>query len=123
MRSVRHIINPPLVSLRAYALMAVLGLLAPSAGAEESQSPSATQAPSARVPASVAHEISQSDEVVITEEGERITYEYWANGEMRVVRVVPAVGPEYYLYPEDQTLETGVDQSDPLLVRWKLLEF
>ena len=75
------------------------------------------------VPASVAEEISGADEVIITEEGEQTTYEYRANGVLRVIRVVPAVGPEYYLYPEDQALEAGIDQSDALLVRWKLLEF
>ena len=78
---------------------------------------------SSPVPASVAGEISRADEVIITEEGEQTTYEYRANGVLRLIRVVPAIGPEYYLYPEDQTLEAGIDQSDALLVRWKLLEF
>ena len=76
-----------------------------------------------RVPASVAREISQADEVIITEQGERKTFEYKVNGRLRVIRVIPAVGPEYYLYPEDQSLEAGIDQSDSLLVRWKILEF
>ncbi|MCY4278592.1 MAG: DUF2782 domain-containing protein [Gammaproteobacteria bacterium] len=77
----------------------------------------------APVPAAAAQAISSADEVIITEEGEQTTYEYRLNGELRLIRVVPAVGPEYYLYPEDQTLEGGIDQSDALLVRWKLLEF
>ena len=123
MRSVRRIINLPLASLRSLALISLLGLSPPSAYGQDNESAEASQTPPARVPASVAREISQSDEVVITEEGERTIYEYWVNGETRVIRVIPAVGPEYYLYPEDQTLESGIDQSDPLLVRWKLLEF
>lgn len=123
MRSVRRIINLPLVFVRLLALTTLLAV--PTAGTygQDSESPEAAQSRPARVPASVALEISQADEVVITEEGERTTYEYWVNGEMRVIRVIPAVGPDYYLYPEDQTLESGIDQQDPLLVRWKILEF
>ena len=94
-------------------MLCALGLAAGLALAEESTP----------VPASVAEEISRADEVIITEEGERTTYEYRANGVLRLIRVIPAVGPEYYLYPEDQTREAGIDQSDALLVRWKLLEF
>lgn len=123
MCSVRRIINLPRTSLRGIVFIALVGLLAPIAHSQEDQPSADSQTPTTRVPASVAREISQADEVVITEEGERVTYEYWMNGEMRVIRVVPAVGPEYYFYPEDQTLESGIDPSEALLVRWKLLEF
>ncbi len=107
MRGVRSIINLSRQSLYVLGVCATLALaddLAP-------------------VPASAAQAISSADEVVITEEGEQTTYEYRLNGELRLIRIVPAVGREYYLYPEDQTLEAGIDQSDALLVRWKLLEF
>ncbi len=123
MRSVRRIINLPLVALRPLALTTLLAVPMAGTFGQDNESPEAAQSPPVRVPASVAREISQADEVVITEEGGRTTYEYWVNGEMRVIRVIPAVGPDYYLYPEDQTLESGIDQSDPLLVRWKILEF
>lgn len=123
MRSVRRMINPTPASLRPLVFIAMLALTVPSVRAEDDQSAAISHTPPARVPASVAREISLADEVVITEEGERTIHEYWMNGEMRVIRVIPAVGPEYYLYPEDQTLESGIDQSDPLLVRWKILEF
>ncbi len=107
MRGVRSIINLSRQSL------CVLGMCATLALADDP----------APVPASAAQAISSADEVVITEEGEQTTYEYRLNGELRLIRVVPAVGREYYLYPEDQMLEAGIDQSDALLVRWKLLEF
>ncbi len=107
MRGVRSIINLSRQSLCALGMCATLAL------ADEP----------APVPAAAAQAISSADEVIITEEGEQTTYEYRLNGELRLIRVVPAVGPEYYLYPEDQTLEGGIDQSDGLLVRWKLLEF
>ena len=117
------ILNPTLGKLWVIAL---LGLLWAPARAEDARSDKPASADSwgtMLAPSSVAHEISQADEVVITEEGERTTYEYWVNGQMRLIRVVPAVGPEYYLYPEDVSHEAGIDQSDPLLVRWRILEF
>lgn len=123
MQSVRRIINPTLATLRSLALVAAFSLMAPGARGQDDTQPPAAETPPTRAPASVAREISQADEVVIIEEGERTIHEYWMNGEMRVIRVIPAVGPAYYLYPEDQTLEAGIDQSDPLLVRWKFLEF
>jgi len=107
MRGVRSIINLSRQSL------CVLGMCATLALADDL----------APVPASAAQAISSADEVVITEEGEQTTYEYRLNGELRLIRIVPAVGREYYLYPEDQTLEAGINESDALLVRWKLLEF
>ena len=113
----------PIINLSRYGLC-VLGLCAILAGIAgiEAASAAASDDP-APVPASAAQAISSADEVIITEEGELTTYEYRLNGELRLIRVIPAIGPEYYLFPEDQTLEAGIDQSDALLVRWKLLEF
>ena len=116
---VRRIINPSPPSLwngRALAVALLLGLASSQVAAQSEED-------KRQVPASVAREISQADEVVITEEGDRRTYEYKANGQLRLIRVVPAAGPEYYLTPEDQSLESDMDQSDSLIVRWKLLEF
>ncbi len=115
-----RIINPLRSSIRPFALIFGLTLFAVSASARGQDSQSTADA---RVPTSVAREISRADEVVIREEGERTTHEYWVNGEMRLIRVVPATGPEYYLYAEDHTQVDGIDQSDALLVRWTLIEF
>lgn len=122
---VRRIINLSLIAAWAVLLGSSLCMVVSPACAQSTQGATATESktPPARVPVSVAREISQADEVVITEEGERTTFEYKVNGQLRLIRVIPAVGPEYYLYPEDQTLEAGIDQSDRLIVRWKLLEF
>ena len=117
----RRIINLSLVS--AWALLLPTGLcVLPVSAFAQPEAVEPVESPP-KVPVSVAREISQADEVIITEEGERKTFEYKVNGQLRVIRVIPAVGPEYYLYPEDQSLEAGIDQSDSLLVRWKILEF
>ena len=120
---VRRIINLSLIAAWAVLLGSSLCMVVSPARAQFTPGTAESKTPPARVPVSVAREISQADEVLITEEGERTTLEYKVNGQLRLIRVIPAVGPEYYLYPEDQTLEASIDQSDSLIVRWKLLEF
>jgi hypothetical protein len=55
---------------------------------------------------------------------ERTVYEYWQNGQLRMVKVVPKIGKPYYLTPRDGTRGFGdLERADMLLPTWVLVEF
>lgn len=56
--------------------------------------------------------------------GEKETvYEYRVNGELVQIKVVPQVGPPYYLVPADGGGWTRQEQPRLLIPSWKLLEW
>lgn len=62
-------------------------------------------------------------DVTIIQGEERTLYEYRQNGELRMVKVVPAFGPPYFLVPADPTTGDGLERADELVARWVLFEF
>lgn len=54
----------------------------------------------------------------------RTIYEYWQNGHLRMIRIVPNIGRPYYLVPRDATQGYGdLEQADMLVPSWVLFEF
>ena len=67
--------------------------------------------------------LSGPDVTIIAEE-ERTIYEFRQNGELRMVRIVPAFGKPYYLVPRDPTQGFGdLERADMLLPSWVIVEF
>ncbi|MCP5179992.1 MAG: DUF2782 domain-containing protein [Pseudomonadales bacterium] len=63
-------------------------------------------------------------DVTIIAGEKRTIYEYWQNGHLRMVRVVPAIGKPYYLVPRDNTRGYGeLERADMLLPSWVIVEF
>lgn len=63
-------------------------------------------------------------DVTIIAEEKRTIYEFRQNGELRMVRVVPAFGKPYYLVPRDPTKGFGdLERADMLVPSWVIVEF
>lgn len=66
----------------------------------------------------------EGPDVVITAGKDRTVFEYRQNGQLRMVKIVPALGRPYYLVPADQTRGFGdLNQADMLLPNWVIVEF
>ncbi|MBM4204447.1 MAG: DUF2782 domain-containing protein [Gammaproteobacteria bacterium] len=71
-----------------------------------------------------AAELDDGPDVTIIAGEERTIYEYWQNGHLRQVLIVPATGKSYYLRPADPTRGQGeLDQAGMLLPSWLIVEF
>lgn len=65
-----------------------------------------------------------NDDVTILEGESRTIYEYRQNGQLRLIRVVPALGRPYFLVPADPTRGYGdLEQRGQLVPSWRILEF
>ncbi|MBK79395.1 MAG: hypothetical protein CMQ43_00555 [Gammaproteobacteria bacterium] len=74
--------------------------------------------------AATTDESLRGPDVTIIAEKERTIYEFRQNGELRMVRVVPAFGKPYYLVPRDPTQGFGdLERADMLLPSWVIVEF
>ncbi len=63
-------------------------------------------------------------DVTIIAGADRTIYEYWQNGHLRRVMIVPAMGKPYYLRPADHTRGHGeLDQAGMLIPSWVIVEF
>ncbi|XOV83856.1 MAG: DUF2782 domain-containing protein [bacterium] len=66
----------------------------------------------------------QGPDVVIIAGEDKVVYEFRQNGQLRMVRVVPAWGKPYYLVPRDDTTGFGdLERADMLLPQWVIAEF
>ncbi|MDZ7825475.1 MAG: DUF2782 domain-containing protein [Gammaproteobacteria bacterium] len=75
-------------------------------------------------PALAAETPSAGRDVTIIEGEDRTVYEYRQNGELRMIRIVPATGRPYYLVPADETEGYGnLENADMLIPKWILFEF
>lgn len=78
--------------------------------------------PSPVLPPSVQNGDSFEPEVRIIKRKDEVVTEYRINGQLYMVKVVPASGPPYYLVDQDGdgSLDSPGDQLDPMLVvpRW-----
>jgi hypothetical protein len=64
------------------------------------------------------------EDVTIIAGEDRTVYEYRQNGQLRMVRIVPAFGPPYYLVPADPTRGFGdLEQAGSVVAGWRIVEF
>jgi len=67
---------------------------------------------------------STGPDVTIVVGQERTVYEFRQAGQLRMIKIVPKHGKEYYLVPRDETRGFGdLDQADMLIPRWTIIEF
>jgi len=74
--------------------------------------------------ARAAESEARGPDVTIIAGEERMIYEYRQAGQLRIIKVVPKLGPPYYLVPRDETRGFGdLERADMLIARWTLIEF
>jgi len=117
-----------MTSSRAHLLLFVIlaGLVAASVAAERGAPVPPppplpeTATPSAPAPAEGAIE----PEITITSEGTEIHEEYRYNGLLYMVKVIPAVGPPYYLVYDDRGRSRRSDlEPDIIVPQWVIKRF
>ncbi len=62
-------------------------------------------------------------QIVIRNEDDKTFYEYRVNGVLKEIKVVPKVGPTYYLVPQDGNAWIREDRSQVLVPSWVLFEW
>ena len=65
----------------------------------------------------------EQPDIVIREEEDKTFYEYRVNGILKEIKVVPKVGPEYYLVPADGEGWIREERSQMLVPKWVLFEW
>lgn len=68
-------------------------------------------------------DIVASDEINIERDDEATYYEHRVNGVLKEIKVVPKVGPEYFLVPADGGGWIREDRSTLLIPKWVLFEW
>lgn len=66
---------------------------------------------------------TDGSEIVIRPGEDVVYYEYRVNGELREIKVVPDVGPAYYLVPADGGGWIREDQTSLLIPSWVLFRW
>ena len=88
-----------------------------------STSPDAAKAPARVSLQEIPAQLRGPDVTLIAGE-ERTVYVYRHNGQLRMIKVAPKLGPPYYLTPRDPTRGFGdLEQADSLIAEWVLREF
>lgn len=62
-------------------------------------------------------------EIRIRHENDETFYEYRVNGILKEIKVVPQVGPTYYLVPDDGNAWIREDRSQVLVPSWILFKW
>jgi hypothetical protein len=62
-------------------------------------------------------------EITIRHEAKETFYEYRVNGVLKEIKVVPEVGPSYYLVPADGNAWIREDRSQVLVPSWILFKW
>tara|TARA_R110002072_G_scaffold47597_2_gene130754 strand:- start:21048 stop:21332 length:285 start_codon:yes stop_codon:yes gene_type:complete len=62
-------------------------------------------------------------EITIRREADETFYEYRVNGIIKEIKVVPSVGPTYYLVPEDGNAWIREERSQVLVPSWVLFKW
>ena len=65
----------------------------------------------------------EQPDIVIREEEDKTFYEYRVNGILKEIKVVPKVGPAYYLVPADGEGWIREERSQMLVPKWVLFEW
>ena len=80
-------------------------------------------ADSSRVYIPTREELRQGAVEIIAGE-EKTIYEYRVAGRLLAIKVIPAIGPAYYMVPADGTAHyKSLDQSETLYPKWVLFEW
>ncbi|MGF2688080.1 DUF2782 domain-containing protein [Marinobacter sp. DUT-3] len=66
---------------------------------------------------------SEGPQIVIRPGEQEVFYEYRVNGQLVEIKVVPEVGPEYYLVPADGGGWIREDETDMLVPSWVLFRW
>ncbi|MEQ9545807.1 MAG: DUF2782 domain-containing protein [Marinobacter sp.] len=66
---------------------------------------------------------SEGPQIVIRPGEEEVFYEYRVNGQLVEIKVVPQVGPEYYLVPADGGGWIREDETDMLVPSWVIFRW
>ncbi|RBW51118.1 DUF2782 domain-containing protein [Marinobacter sp. F3R11] len=66
---------------------------------------------------------SEGPQIVIRPGDDEVFYEYRVNGQLMEIKVVPEVGPEYYLVPADGGGWIRETDSDMLIPSWVLFRW
>ncbi|MBO6850440.1 MAG: DUF2782 domain-containing protein [Marinobacter sp.] len=66
---------------------------------------------------------SDGAQIVIRPGENEVFYEYRVNGQLVEIKVVPEVGPEYYLVPADGGGWIREDQTDMLVPSWVIFRW
>lgn len=68
-------------------------------------------------------ELSNSDIEIIASE-QKVVYEYRVAGRLMAIKVVPKLGPPYYMVPADGSAHfEGLDHAQALYPKWVLFEW
>jgi len=62
-------------------------------------------------------------QITIRHEEEKTFYEYRVNGILKEIKVEPAIGPAYYLVPDDGNAWIREDRSQVLVPSWVLFKW
>ena len=65
----------------------------------------------------------EEPDIVIREEDDKTFYEYRVGGVLKEIKVVPKVGPVYYLVPADGEGWIREEKSQVLVPKWVLFEW
>lgn len=68
-------------------------------------------------------DVAAVDEINIERDDEASYYEHRVNGVLKEIKVVPKVGPVYYLVPDDGGGWIREDRSTFLVPKWVLFEW
>ncbi|MEX2474766.1 DUF2782 domain-containing protein [Marinobacter sp.] len=66
---------------------------------------------------------SDGAQIVIRPGDGEVFYEYRVNGQLMEIKVVPEIGPEYYLVPADGGGWIREDQTDMLVPSWVIFRW
>ncbi|MDX1599064.1 DUF2782 domain-containing protein [uncultured Marinobacter sp.] len=66
---------------------------------------------------------SEGPQIVIRPGEQEVFYEYRVNGQLVEIKVVPEVGPEYYLVPADGGGWIREDETDMLVPSWVIFRW
>ncbi|KPP99250.1 MAG: Protein of unknown function (DUF2782) [Marinobacter sp. HL-58] len=66
---------------------------------------------------------SDGPQIVIRPGDDEVFYEYRVNGQLMEIKVVPEVGPEYYLVPADGGGWIREDETDMLVPSWVIFRW
>lgn len=97
----------------------VLGMLwGPVLAQEDMDDADVVQTPREPLVVSDYQQSSDGPQVVIRPGENEVFYEYRVNGQLMEIKVVPEVGPEYYLVPADGGGWIRENETDMLVPSW-----
>lgn len=112
----------PVVSLLAVSMCVAAGA---ALAQEESRSPLDEKPAMPEEPVIIPDYETETDgsEIVIRPGDDAVFYEYRVSGQVREIKVVPAVGPAYYLVPAEGGGWIREDETSLLIPSWVLFRW